>query len=198
MWLTLGRKTVFVNICSLLMVRSKIFVKTNPNFPQDLSHFKHLKKNKLTGFFSAPFCWWPLFGIKRDVLCEFPQKCFKTTEKHSLSVCCSLWGEKQVFFLIFPPFYRFDQKQLFKQILIFIRICPFQTCLGKNFLSVSVLFSEIVTFWTKKWKFSVNYPPKCFKTTQKHSSAVCGSLWGEKLVFVNISLLLLIWSKIFV
>ena len=34
-WLNLGRKTVFVNICHLLLVWSKTFVYTNPNFPQD-------------------------------------------------------------------------------------------------------------------------------------------------------------------
>ena len=55
---------------------------------------------------------------------EFPQKFFKTTEKHSLAVCGSLWGEKE-FMLIFVPFYWFDQRVLFKQIQIFHRICTF-------------------------------------------------------------------------
>ena len=35
-------------------------------------------------------------------------------------------GRKQ-FMLIFVPFYWFDQKKLFKQIQIFLRIFPFQT-----------------------------------------------------------------------
>ena len=52
---------------------------------------------------------------KKKVLNEFPQKCFKTTERHSLAVCGSHYVEKQ-FLLIFVPFYWFDQKQLFKQI----------------------------------------------------------------------------------
>ena len=56
---------------------------------------------------------------------EFPPKCFKTTERHSLAVCGSVCGEKQ-FLLIFIPFYWFDQKPLFKQIQIFFRICPFK------------------------------------------------------------------------
>ena len=28
-----------------------------------------------------------MFGLKIEVFCEFPQKCLKTTEKHSLAVC---------------------------------------------------------------------------------------------------------------
>ncbi len=85
-----------------------------------------------------------LLGLKRKVLCEFPQKFFKTTEKHSLAVSGSLWGEKKK--LIFVPFYWFDQKQLFKQIQIFHRICPFSNLLRKtNFLSISVHF-----FWDSK------------------------------------------------
>ena len=45
--------------------------------------------------------------------------------RHSLAVCGSLLGEKK-FLLIFVPCYLFDQKQLFKQIQIFLRISPFQ------------------------------------------------------------------------
>ena len=47
-------------------------------------------------------------------------------QKESLAECSSLFGEKQ-FLLIFIPFYWFDQKQLFKQIQIFLRIFPFKT-----------------------------------------------------------------------
>ena len=53
-------------------------------------------------------------------------KMLKKKERQSLAVCDSLGGEKQLL-LIFIPFYRFDQKQLFKQIQIFLRIYPFQT-----------------------------------------------------------------------
>ena len=81
-----------------------------------------------------------------QVLCEFSRKCFKTTEKYSLAVRCSLWGEKQ-FLLILVPFYWFVQKQLFKQIQTFLRICTFSNMLRKtNFLSISVLLSDKVTF----------------------------------------------------
>ena len=88
--------------------------------------------------------------LKRKALNEFPQKCVKTTERHSLAVCGSLCGEKQ-FLLIFIPFYWFEQKKLFKQILIFLSICSFQTWSEKKkILSILVLVSEIVTFISKK------------------------------------------------
>ena len=66
-----------------------------------------------------------LFGLKREILSEFPRKCFKTIEKHSFAVCGSLYGEKN-FLVQFVPFYWFVQKYLFKQILILFRIYPFQ------------------------------------------------------------------------
>ena len=93
-------------------------------FSSGLHPFKHGKKYKLSEYISACFEIVP-FMSKRKVLYEFPQKYFKTTEGHSLAVCGSLCGEKQ-FLLIFIPFYWFDQKQLFKQIQIFLRIFPFQ------------------------------------------------------------------------
>ena len=91
-----------------------------------------------------------IFLLKREVFSKFPRKRFKTTGKHSLAVCASFCGEK-LFLLIFVPFYWFDQKQLFKQIQIFLWICPFSNLLRTtNFLSISVELSERVTFWTKK------------------------------------------------
>ncbi len=56
---------------------------------------------------------------------NFSKKFFKTTERHNLAVCGSFFGEKQ-FLLIFIPFYWFDQKQLFKQIQIFLRFASFK------------------------------------------------------------------------
>ena len=71
---------------------------------------------------------------------NFPQNAAKQQKVHSLAVCGSLCGEKQ-FLLIFIPFYWFDQRQLFKQIQIFLRNCPFSNMVRKtNFLSISVLF----------------------------------------------------------
>ena len=66
------------------------------------------------------------FCLKIKVLPEFPPKCFITTERHSLAVSGSLYGEKQ-FLLTFILYYWFVQKQLFKQILIFLSFFPFQT-----------------------------------------------------------------------
>ena len=65
------------------------------------------------------------FMSKKKVHYEIPQKCFKTSERHSLAVCGSLCGVKQ-FLLIFIPFYWFDQKQLFKLIQIFSGFAPFK------------------------------------------------------------------------
>ena len=47
MWLFLRGKSFFINICSLPLVWSKKFVKTNLNFPQDLPLFKLVKKKKI-------------------------------------------------------------------------------------------------------------------------------------------------------
>ena len=103
-----------------------------------------------------------IFWLKRDVFIEFHLICFKTTEKHSSAVCGTRWGEKQ-FLLIFSPFYRFDQKKLFKQIQIFLRIFPFSNLIMKtNFLSISLLLSERINFWQKREVFS-ELPQKCFK-----------------------------------
>ena len=126
------------------------------------------------------------FWLKREILNEFPPKCFNTTEKHSLAVCDPIWGEKQ-FLLIFVPFYWFDQNNLFKQIQIFLRICIFSNMVRKtNFLSISVLVLRESLFWPKR-EVLCEFPPKCFKTTERHSLAVCGSLCGGKrflLIFI--------------
>ncbi len=94
-------------------------------------------------------------------------------------------GEKKNL-LRFLPFYRFDQKQLFKQIQIILRIRSFSNLLRKtNFLSISVLFSEILTFLPKR-EVLCEFLQKCFKTSEKHSIAVPDSLWGEKKILLSI------------
>ena len=88
--------------------------------------------------------------------------------------------------LIYVPLYWFDQKQLFQQIQISSGFAPFKHLRKTNFLSISVLVSEIVTFIIKR-KVLHELPQKCFKTTERHSLAVCGSLYGEKqflLIFI--------------
>ena len=47
-------------------------------------------------------------------------------------------------------------------------------------MSISVLLSESVTFWLKGNVFS-ELDQKYFKSTENHSLAVCGSLWGENI-----------------
>ena len=117
---------------------------------------------------------------------NFPKKCFKKKETHSLAVCDTIWGEKQ-FMLIFVFFYWFYQKQVFKQIQIFLRICSFSNIVRKtNFLNISVLVSEIVTFMSKK-KSSPWISQKMLQKKKTHSLAVCDTIWGEKqfmLIFV--------------
>ena len=64
------------------------------------------------------------------------------------------------------PFHRFVQKKLFKQIQIFLLVCPYSNLLRKtNFLSISVILSEIVTFRLKSEVFS-KLVQKHFKTTE--------------------------------
>ena len=111
--------------------------------------FKHGKK-KTFWVLQCSFLRLSLLCLKRIVLYEFLQKCFKTTERHSLAICGLLCGEKQ-FLLIFIRFDWFDQKNLLKQIQIFLRNYPFSNMVRKtNFLSFSVLVSEIVIFMSKK------------------------------------------------
>ena len=106
-------------------------------------------------------------------------KILQNKERHSFAVCVTLCEEKQ-FLLIYIRSYWFDQKQLFKQIQIFIRIWPFSNMVRKtNFLSISVPVSEIVIFWLKR-KVLHESSQKYFKTTEGHSLAVFRTLWEEK------------------
>ena len=115
---------------------------------------------------------------KREVFSKFPPKCYKTTGKHTLAVCGPFCREKRSL-LIFVPFYWFDQKKLFKQIQISYRIFPISNLLRKtNFMSISVLLSEIVTFWLNGDVLS-ELDQKFFKSTENHCLAVTGSLWGN-------------------
>ena len=47
--------------------------------------------------------------------------------------------------------------------LNFTQDLPFQYFKKKKFLGISMLLSEIATFWTKKEKFSVNFPENASK-----------------------------------
>ena len=178
MWLTLGKKIFLLIFVPFHWFDQKQLYKQIQIFLWICPFSNMLRKTNFQSF-SVHVSEVSLFWLKRKVHCAFSQKCFKITEKHSLAVYGSFWGEKQ-FMLIFHPFYWFDQKQLFKQIQIFLWICPFPNMLRKtNYLSISKLLSEIVTFLTEKGS-SLWLSQKCSKTTEKHSLAVCGSLRGEK------------------
>ena len=106
MWLTLWRKTVFVNIYPLLLVWWKTVVKTYPNFPQDLPLSNIVRK---TSFLSILVLVSEIvtFLSKEKILYEYPPKCFKTTERNSLAVCGLICGEKK-FLLNIYSFNWFD------------------------------------------------------------------------------------------
>ena len=106
------------------------------------------------------------FMSKKNCSLWILQKCFKTTESHSLTVFGLLCGVKH-FLYIFIRFYRFDQKKLLKQIQIFLRIYPFSNMVRKtNFLSISVLVSEVVTFMSKK-NSSLSISPKLLQNNRE-------------------------------
>ena len=86
------------------------------------------------------------------------------------------FSRKKFFFLVIILYNLFFQKQ--KQ--IFLRIYPFSNIVRKtNFLSISVLFSEIVTFMSKK-RSSLWISSKMLQNKRKSYLAICGSLCGEK------------------
>ena len=90
--------------------------------------------------------------------------------------------------LIFIHFYWFDQKHLLKQIQIFLRSCPFSNMVRKTNFCVFQWSFLRYSFLCLKWKVLYEFPAKYFKTTQRHSFAVCGLLCGEKqflLIFIR-------------
>ena len=130
---------------------------------------------------------------KKKISLWISQKCFKTTQRNSLSVCGSLYGEKQ-FLLIFIRSNWFDQKKLFKPFQIFLRICPIWKMVRKiNFLS----FSELL-FWDSHFfekKSSLWISPKMLQNNRNaYFSSMCLTLW-RKTFFVNIYPILLVCSK---
>ena len=95
---------------------------------------------------------------------------------------CSMWLTlwRKTFLLTFFRFYWFDQKQLLIQSQIFLSNSPFSNMVRKkNFQSISVIVSEVVTLCLKRTVL-YQFLQKCFKTTERHSLAVCGLLCREK------------------
>ena len=79
---------------------------------------------------------------KREIISEFPLKCFKTTEKHSLALCGSFCGEKQ-FVLKIVPFFCFEQKHL----------CTPNPNFAQDFLLFKLVEKSNLSayFWTSFW-----------------------------------------------
>ena len=102
------------------------------------------------------------FMTKKKSSLWISPKILQNNRRHSLAMCGSLFGEKQ-FLLIFILYYCFFQNHLFKQIHIFLRICPFSNMVRiTNRHCTSVLLSAIVTFMLKE-KFSLNFLPNASK-----------------------------------
>ena len=108
LWLTLWRKTVFVNIYPLLQVWSNQFFKQIQIFLRICSFSNMVRK---TNFLSISVIIFEsvTFESKKKSYLWISQKMHLNHIKSSLSVCGSLFGEKQ-FLLIYIPFYWFDQK----------------------------------------------------------------------------------------
>ena len=90
------------------------------------------------------------FGTKKRSFQWISPKMLQTNRKGYYR-CIWLIFRTKTIFVIFVLFYWLVKKKLFKQLQIFVRICPFSKLLRKtNFLCISVLLSVIVNFWTKK------------------------------------------------
>ena len=121
----------------------------------------------------------------------------KILQNHKKAEFSCMWlnlGRKTVFLNINPLLLVWSKK-LFNQTQIFLRICPLSNMVRKtNFLSFSVLVSEIVNFLTKKRSSRWISP----KILQNHRKAEFSCMWlnlGRKTFFFNINPLLLVWSK---
>ena len=175
-WLTLWRKKGFINIYPLLLIWSKKNFKQIQIFLRIFSFSNMVRKTYFLSI-SVLVSEIVILCLKRTVFYEFLQKCFKTTERHSLAICGLHCGEKQ-FLLIFIRLDWFDQKHLLKQIQIFLRIYPFSNMVRKrNSLSISGLVSEIVILCLEI-KVLYEFHQKCLKTTERHSLEICGLLCG--------------------
>ena len=169
-------KKGFVNIYPLLLIWSKNVFKQIQIFLRIFS-FSNLVRKTYFLSISVLVSEIVTFMSKKNSYLWISPKMLQNTERHSLAICGLHCGEKQ-FLLIFIRFDWFDQKHLLKQIQIFLRIYPFSNMVRKrNSLSIAMLVSEIVILCLKR-KVLYEFPQKCFKTTERHSLAVCGLLCG--------------------
>ena len=130
---------------------SKKVVKTNPNFPQDLTLFKLVKKNKLSEYFCAPF-WDSHFWLKREVFNELALK----TSKQQQSIvwrCVAHLRGKKVSVYICPVLLLKPKSVVYNKSKFFSGCAPFQTCWEKQTFYVFLSFSLNSHFLTKNWIF---------------------------------------------
>ena len=146
-----------------------------PNFnPSFKIPFKHGKKNKFLSI-SVLVSEIVTFLTKKKNSLWISPKMFQTTE---------IFQNNRKAYL--SPFTGLIKNICLNISIFSSRFVPFKHGKKNKFLSISVLVSEIVTFLTKK-KSSLWISPNFFKTTEKHSLAVCGSFCGKKhfmLIFI--------------
>ena len=135
---------------------------------------------------------------------------FLTKKRSSLWICpkilqnnrkaqfSCMWlnlGRKTVYIFYLSPFTGLIKNNCLNKSKFASGFAPFQTLVRKtNFLSISVLVSEIVTFLTKK-RSSLWISPKILQNNRKAEFSCMWLNLGRKTVFVNINPLLLVWSK---
>ena len=155
------RKTNFLSISVLISEIATFMSKKKSSLWISL---KMLHNNSKSQFISM---WLPrivTFMSKKKMLYEFLQKCSKQHKGLVYQyVGGSLFGEK-LFLLIFTPFYWFDQKKLFKQIQIFLRIFPISNMVRKTtFWVFQRSFLIVSLLCLKRENFSLNFTKNASK-----------------------------------
>ena len=116
-------------------------------FSSGFAPLKDGKENKFLSF-SGLVSAIVTFMSNKNVLYEFPQKCFKTTERHSLVVFGTLCGK--IFFFFFSHFTAVIKNICLNKSKFSSGFAPLKQGKKTNFLNISVLVSAIVTFNSKK------------------------------------------------
>ena len=125
-----------------------------------------------------------LLCLKRKVLYEFPQKCFKTTERNNFAVYDSLCGEKQ-FLLILSHLTDLIQNICLNKSKYFSEFFHFKNGKKNKLSEYFIAVSERATFLTKK-RNSLWISPKILQNNRKiYFSSMWLTLW-RKPVFFNI------------
>ena len=90
-------KNSFVNNCPVLLVWTQTVVYIITKFYSGFATFQTCWEKPIFWVFLSLFLRYSIFWHKREVNSEFFRKFVKTTEKYSLAVCGSFWGE--IFFV---------------------------------------------------------------------------------------------------